>query len=171
MLLKSLYKVKSELVVPFLIVSYATYYYLEVAALSGGQVNLLLVGPVYYLIILSAVLYVFVTVRNSYRTLRAQSTSPAPIHDDANATGQLAQQETLLNGKFIIFAISTLAYVLLFDRLGFVTSSFLYLAILMYLLGMKSMRVVVLVPAMVVAVLYVSMVILMRFPLPSGWLI
>lgn len=171
MLLKSLSKVKGELVVPLLIVSYATYYYLEVAALSGKQVNLLLVGPVYYLILLSAVLYVFLTVRNAYRTLASQGTRSTRTSEHRNATEPDAPDETILNGKFIVFAISTLVYVLLFEPLGFVTSSFLYLAILMYLLGMKSMRVVLLVPALVVAVLYVSMVILMRFPLPSGWLI
>lgn len=177
MLFKALCRIKSELVVPILIVGYSTFYYLEVHALPSRQTNLLLIGPVYFLILLSAVMYVFFQLRAAIRELRdpkrtlKAETPPAVQKMPDPFGGDDAESANLLNGKFLIFSVSTVVYVLLFSILGFATSSFLYLAVLMYLLGMRSLKVVFWVPFAVVATLYVSMVVLMRFPLPAGWLI
>ena len=165
--IKALNSVKYELLVLLLIFSYATYYYLEVYVLPSRTINLLLIGPVYYVLAISTVLLVFFRVRDAARQLKgglAQTSSDGEAADEEDSDGSMWK-----NG--LVFAGTTLAYVLLLDKIGFVVSSFLYLSVLIFLLGTRTIALTLVLPAVLVGFLYLSMTVFLKFPLPQGILI
>lgn len=160
---KAIGSAKYELLVLLALFSYATYYYLEVSALSGQKTNLLMIGPVYW-----ALLVCIVALAVS-KIIEAQKTIESQVSESLNPSTQQT------NGRFvrnaIAFSVSTIVYVFLLDRVGFVTTSFLYLSCLTFLLGARSIWLVIVLPASVVGFLYVTMSIFLRFRLPEGLLI
>ena len=165
--IKAFNSVKYELLVLLLIFGYATYYYLEVHALPSRTINLLLIGPVYYVLAISTVLMVFFRVRDSIR--QQQGGRKAQRVEDSGAGEETSGKSMWLNG--LAFAGCTLAYILLLDTIGFVVSSFLYLSVLIFLLGTRSLALTLFMPAVVVGFLYLSMTVFLKFPLPQGILI
>lgn len=159
--------VKHELVVLLLIFGYATHYYLEVSALPDRTLNLLLIGPVYTGLVVAILLLVLLKLREAKREARDIGSPEALQQDGAEPTGQT---NSFATRSGIVFAVSTIAYVLLFDKIGFVVSSYLYVMVLVYLLGNRSFRLTVLLPAIVVGSLYFATVAL-NLPVPTGWLI
>jgi hypothetical protein len=174
-LMPAIKKVTAEIVVLLLIFGYSAYYYLEVSALPSRTINLLLIQPVFMVIAISTIALIFIKVKESMRSsVPIASTQISPT--DAVVPATLSEspdgpvdRNFIKNG--IAFGICTLAYVLLLDRLGFVSSSFLYLSILIYLLGSRSFWLTIVLPVIVVGFLYVTMTILLKFPMPQGMLI
>lgn len=169
--IKAISRVKSELLVLLLLFGYATYYYIEVYSLPSRTINLLLIGPVYYVLAISTVLMVFFRVREALRHDQSVSKSERR-HDLDQSDGsddETSGKSMWMSG--IAFAGTTLAYVLLLDTVGFVVSSFLYLSVLIFLLGTRSISLTLVLPAVVVGFLYLSMTVFLKFPLPQGFLI
>lgn len=162
-------RVKYELVVLLLIFSYATYYYLEVYALSSRTINLLLIGPVYVILALSTFFLIVSKVR------KARSETESAVSSDPNQQAPeksgAARADSAVVRDGLVFGIATILYVLLLDKVGFVVSSFLYVMSLIYFLGSRSFWLTVFLPIVVVGFLYLTMVVLLKFPLPEGWLI
>ena len=173
-LIPAIKKVTAEIVVLLLIFGYSTYYYFEVAALPSRTINLLLIQPVFLVILISTVALIFFKIREALRSSSSDG-KRQDISIDAIQAKLYEAQEGPVDRHFIrngiAFGVCTLAFVLLLDRLGFVVSSFLYLSILIYLLGSRSFWLTIFLPAAVVGFLYVTMVILLRFPMPQGMLI
>jgi putative tricarboxylic transport membrane protein len=174
-LMPAIKKVTAEVVVLLLLFGYSAYYYFEVSALPSRTINLLLIQPVFMVIVISTIALIFIKVREALRrSVPIASTQGSPTNDVV-ASALSDSPDGPVDPHFIkngfSFAICTLAYVLLLDRLGFVSSSFLYLSILIYLLGSRSFWLTIVLPAAVVGFLYVSMAILLRFPMPQGMLI
>jgi hypothetical protein len=165
--IKVLNSVKYELLVLLLIFSYATYYYLEVHALPSRTINLLLIGPVYYVLAVSTVLMVFFRVRDAIREQRGGRKTERV--NDGVADDETSGKPMWISG--LAFAGCTFAYVLLLDTIGFVVSSFLYLCVLIFLLGTRSILLTLVLPALVVSFLYLAMTVFLKFPLPQGILI
>ena len=164
--LRSINKVKYDLMVLLAILGYATYYYIEVRSLSAQTINLLLIEPVYWLLFVS----VLALIGNNIRRARQAVKSSTDSEQVSSATPDNGMPSEFLK-RGLWFGIMTVLYVLGLDTLGFVSSSFLYLACLTYLLGARSIWVSVVLPAVVVGFLYVSMVVFLRFSLPDGILI
>jgi len=161
-------RVKYELVVLLLIFSYATYYYLEVYALSSRTINLLLIGPVYVALALSTFFLIVLKVRKA-RSETEGAVSSDPSQQAPEESGKMGDSAVVRDG--LVFGIATILYVLLLDKVGFVVSSFLYVMSLIYFLGNRSFWLTIFLPAVVVGFLYLTMVVLLKFPLPEGWLI
>jgi hypothetical protein len=174
-LMPAIKKVIAEIVVLLLIFGYSAYYYLEVSALPSRTINLLLIQPVFMVIAISTIALIFIKVREALRSSVPIASNQGSPTKDVVASALSESPDGPVDPDFIkngiAFAICTLAYVLLLDRLGFVSSSLLYLSILIYLLGSRSFWLTIVLPAAVVGFLYVTMAILLRFPMPQGILI
>lgn len=162
------HRVKYEFVVLLLIFSYATYYYLEVYALSARTINLLMIGPVYFTLTLSTFFLIVSKVRKARSEIESVVSSDpsqqAPKDSEKNGNSAVVRNS-------LVFGITTILYVLLLDKVGFVVSSFLYVMSLIYFLGNRSFWLTIFLPAVVVGFLYLTMVVFLKFPLPEGWLI
>ena len=164
---RALNKVKYDVLVLLALLSYATYYYVEVYLASSKPINLLLIEPVYWILFLCVALLIAQKVRQAHQT---DEDEPYPSLD-TQSTRESAQQRRVFYRHAIWFGLTTVLYVLALDRLGFVSSSFLYLASLTFLLGARSIWLTIILPAVVVGFLYVSMVVFLRFSLPEGVLV
>ncbi|UOD49987.1 tripartite tricarboxylate transporter TctB family protein [Orrella daihaiensis] len=160
---QALNKVKYELLMLLVLVGYATQYYLEIYSISSKRINLLLVEPVYWALMLCAV------------ALITQKVRAAKSSEQIGLSNQEAGQPNSARRQFyrdaFVFSVLTLIYALALDRIGFVVSSFLYLALLTYSLGARKIWLTIALPAAVVGFIYVSMSIFLRFSLPEGILI
>lgn len=162
--LRALNRIKYDILVLLAMLGYATYYYNDVRTLSGKAINMLLVEPVYWILLVCALALIF----NKVREARTQL--------DSDCEQQEAEAPTKTNvsdgfyRRAIWFGVTTFLYVVGLDLLGFVSSSLLYLACLTYLLGARSVWLCIIMPALVVGFLYVSMVVFLQFSMPQGLL-
>lgn len=174
-LMASIKKVTAEVVVLLLIFGCSAYYYLEVAALPSQRLNLLLIQPVFVVIAVSTFALIILKLREALKSPVSIAPKREAFVDDIIQAKLSSVQESSPDPTFIkngiAFGVCTLVFVVLFDRLGFMSSSFLYLATLIYMLGSRSFLVVIVLPAAVVGFLYITMVIMLRFPMPQGILI
>ena len=171
-LMPTIKKIGFEIAVLLLIFGYSAHYYFEVAALPSRKINLLLIQPVFFVIAFATIALIFIKIREVLKS-SAQRKSLGLSHDNS---GQHIV-ETIKGGidraflkNGLALAICTLTYVLVFERLGFVTSSLLYLTVLIFLLGSRSLWMTIFLPIIVVAFLYITMAVMLRFSLPEGLL-
>jgi len=149
----------AELVVPFLLLGYATHYYLEVRALPRPETNLLLIEPVYLVLLACCVLFAVLRIRQAFHPQTTEKAEPSP------------DGERLGAWKSIAFLVMTLAYVLLMPLVGFVTTSIVYIVSLAMVLGVRSPVVLAATPGLVIGLLYVGMEWWLNLPLPAGILL
>lgn len=167
--LRALGKAKYDVLVLLAILGYATYYYAEVYAISKTPINLLLVEPVYWILFICVVTLIVSNIRQARQSMTEQTSSATTDNEQASIKKALARRALYRHAAS--FGITTLLYVVALDWLGFVSSSFLYLSSLTFLLGARSIWLNLILPALVVGFLYVSMSIFLRLSLPEGWLI
>jgi|GEM_PF-1277361 len=169
----------AEIIVLLLIFGCSALYYLEVAALPSRTLNLLLIQPVFVVITMCTFALIFLKLRDSYMRMHnseESSLTNASIIEQASASASASiianttAHRTFVKNS-ISFGICTLLYVILLDKLGFVLTSFLYLSVLIYLLGSRSLWLTFVLPVAVVAFLYVTMVVMLKFSLPAGFLV
>jgi len=160
----ALNKVKYDVLVLLALLAYATYYYVEVYLISAKSINLLLIEPVYWILCVCVVLLIGSKVREARRL----TDDEPPQACEPERLDEKVQQRRVFYRHAAWFGLTTLAYVLALDRLGFVSSSFLYVASLIFLLGARSIWLCIVLPAAVVGFLYLSMAVFLRFSLPEG---
>lgn len=147
------------LIVPALLLGYATSYYLEVRALPRPETNLLLIEPVYFILLGCSVLFVIGRVRAAFRPV------PDTTPDEAAEGGRLYSRKSLA------FVAMTVVYVVLMPVLGFVVTSTSYIVFLSLVLGVRSLPALTVTPLMIVVMLYLGMEWWLRLPLPEGLLL
>ncbi len=86
----------------------------------------------------------------------------------ATESGSIALSE--MNKTIIVVLLELLLYVIVVNRLGYFTSTFLYLLITMYTLGYRNKLVLVVLPIAFVAVVGIVFGKLLYIPLPTGLL-
>jgi hypothetical protein len=91
--------------------------------------------------VLPLALGVLIAVLGGILSLRRPTVSAAavdtPLFDDADTATLIPAEPPLLR---VIHAANLLAYVVLFERLGFTLSTFIFLTIAIFLLGSRSVR-------------------------------
>ena len=148
-------RLAGEMVVPTLLLAYATHYYLGVASLPRPETNLLLIGPVYCMLLAAAVAFVALRARDILRRGEAAEGARQPI--DLWKAGSFV----VLTG-LCIWAIPVV---------GFVVTTAAYTFLLLLALGVRSIPVLVLTPTLLVAVLWVGMEHYLNLRLPTGLLL
>lgn len=152
---------KGELLVPLLMFGYATYYYIEVKSLSRSDINLLLIGPVYWVMALAVVSY-FVTSIIKFSLSRVSHQEKETMEGDGRkVTDKKAT---------VLFLLLSCAYVFVIEWLGFVASSWLYMLLLLLAFSVKNKLVLLLLPLTTAGFIYLTFVLWLSIPLPSGWL-
>lgn len=148
-----------ELLVPALLLGYATDYYMEVRALPRPETNLLLIEPVYFILLACFVLFAAGRVR-------------AALGSDSQSTSdEYPEAGRLFSWKSLAFVVMTVVYVVLMPILGFVVTTILYIALLSLVLGVRSLAALSVTPLIIVVMLYLGMEWWLRLPLPKGILL
>ncbi|UXX83161.1 tripartite tricarboxylate transporter TctB family protein [Roseovarius pelagicus] len=145
-----------ELIVPVLLLSYASHYYVSVRQLPRPETNLLLIGPVYWVLVICSLIFVGGRLRTALRD------TVAPEADISTSLPKLDLWKStafiVLTG-FCIWAIPVL---------GFVIATLTYTFLLLLALGVRSRPILVLVPVVQVGLLWVGMEYYLNLRLPSG---
>lgn len=147
-----------ELIVPVLFVGYATHYYLSVAALPRPETNLLLIGPVYWVLVACSL--VFIAGR-----LRAVLRETAAPH--AQSSQELPRLDLRKSAAFVIL---TGLCIWAIPVIGFVVTTLTYTFLLLLALGVRSWLVLIFVPAVQIGVFWVGMEYYLNLRLPTGLL-
>jgi len=132
---------------------YGLSYFLEVSSLPSG-LNLLLIKPVFIILVSIIIIYIIFQLINYYKGGSSSTEDKEEAHIDWKKT--------------IYFCITTILYVFLLEYIGFIPITLLYTVILMWGLGVRSVRIIFLTSIILVAVLYVSLDILLNIKLPNG---
>ena len=148
-----------ELIVPALLLSYATQFYISVARLPRPETNLLLIGPVYWLLALCCMVYVGLRLRD---VLKSQKTG---------AAAQVEPRMRIDLPRSLAFIILTGACIWAIPVIGFVTATLAYTFLLLLALGVRSLPLLVLTPSLLVGLLWVGMEHYLNLRLPTGLLI
>ncbi len=155
--LRELGRKGGELIVPSIMLAYATYYYLEVSALPRREVNLLLIQPVYFVILAAFLVLVAAYVCRSLAGKNGQATN-----------GEASERKITNKVATLSFAVLTVAYVYGLGWLGFVVSSWLYMTLLLMFFSVKSWLIIVAFPAGTALFIYLTFDMWLSIPLPKG---
>lgn len=144
----------NDWIVPLLLLTYSTYYYIEVRSLPNPDTALLLIEPMFFILMISVILYI------GLQWLKKEGSEGKNKQDTKRSHNQLS--------KTIYFCVSTVLYVFLLDVFGFVFMTFLYCLFLMFALGVKSFKILLPIPILLTGILYLSLEIWLNIPLPKG---
>jgi hypothetical protein len=147
-----------ELLVPTLLLGYATHYYLEVRALPRPETNLLLIEPVYFILLVCCLVFGVGRFRVVFGAASRDSAEEAPHGGGLDLR------------KSAAFVIMTLGYAVFMPLIGFVVMTLLYIVLLSLALGVRSIAVLAVTPPVVVGLLYLGMERWLNLPLPEGLL-
>ncbi|WP_078427539.1 tripartite tricarboxylate transporter TctB family protein [Alkalihalobacterium alkalinitrilicum] len=148
---------KVDWIVPAILLAYGCFYYFyQLGPISHVESNILLIKPVFYLLVLATVTYIGLQIFNIAIKKKTVS-DDAPVGD-----------EPIHFSRTIGFAISTIIYVFLLEYIGFIIMTFLYMVYLMLFLGVRSYKVLIFVPIIIIFLLYVSSELWLNIRLPKG---
>lgn len=159
-LLREFGKKGGEFIVPSIMLAYATYYYLEVSALPRREVNLLLIQPIYFVMLVAFFVLVAAYVCKSLAG-----------KDSQVSNGEASERKINNKAATLSFAVLTLAYVYGIEWLGFVVSSWLYMTLLLMIFSVKSWLIVAAFPVGTALFIYLTFDIWLSIPLPKGILL
>lgn len=155
--LKQLGKKGGDFIVPSIMLAYATYYYLEVNALPKREVNLLLIQPIYFVMLVAFIVLIVTYVCKS-------------LADKHIRRSNSEASERKINNKAatLSFVVLTVAYVYGIEWLGFVVSSWLYMTLLLIFFSVKIWVVTAAYPAGTALFIYLTFDMWLSIPLPKG---
>lgn len=150
-----------EMIVPVLLCGYATYYYLSVAQLPRPQTNLLLIGPVYWILIISSVLFMLLKLREAVHTKPDDATQ----HEASNPNEDDGASHAFKSAAFIVL---TVACVWLIPILGFAATITGYTLAILLALGARSLVTLLVTPVLLSGLLWAGMELFLNLRLPKG---
>lgn|GEM_PF-4323935 len=124
--------------IPLLILIYTIYYYFETIRLPHPEVHNLLIRPVVYAIVVLVALHFIANLR---REPSGEDGSEGP-----EVKSLQLRQVIRENRRFLLFILQTAIYLPLISLLGFVLASALYMVGTMLQLGVRNVKVLVLLP-------------------------
>ena len=153
----------NRLMAPSLIFLFVLIYYFEVRDLSES--NLLLIKPIFWIMVVLFPVVVLMEIKKWKNTAIEQADEPEGETDfDENY-----ELKSKVTPKLLIYMASIALYLFLLPYLGFILVSFLFLPSLMYALGTKNIKLLVLIPIIVIAVVYLLFDTWLGIPLPKGF--
>jgi hypothetical protein len=152
------------LIVPGLCIGYGIYQYLTVRQLPDSDINLVLIEPVFLLMIIFTlwVLAQSTEIQREEAIEEPQADSPPK---KAKKGFLLRSPEARKLGSFVLlFGL----YVSLIQPLGFVLCNMLFLGGCMFLLGVRRWHLLLIIPAVATAAVYLLFQLWMQAPIPEG---
>lgn len=156
-------KFAGEMIVPVLLCAYGTNYYISVTRLPQPDTNLLLVGPVYWVMILCSVIFAGIKLRETLRQTTGQT-----LEDDSLDSSDGDKMQV---GKAVSFIVLTIAYAVLLPIVGFASTSLVYVFLMLLALGVRSLPALVLIPIVFAGSLWAAMELFLNLRMPVGLLI
>lgn len=154
-------KFAADLIVPVLLSAYATYYYLDVAQLPRPETNLLLIGPVYWILIASSVAFAALRLRDTLRRIAVK----VPKSDTTPTAGSVGKVPF---GRALAFVVLTIACVWAIPVLGFATTIAAYTLLMLLVLGVRSLPQLLLTPTLLAGSLWAGMELFLNLRVPAG---
>lgn len=145
------------LVVPAIFFSYGLYQYLNVRSLPDREINLVLIQPVFILM----VIFTAWVICQNLRIRRVGNMDPAP--ETEAPAGKKADIK-----KYAFFILLVLLYLSLMPYIGFIICNLVFLTACMLLLGVKRLKLLLLLPAGATFGVYLLFAFWMQLPLPRG---
>lgn len=155
-------KFAGEMIVPVLLCAYGTNYYVSVTRLPQPETNLLLVGPVYWIMIFCSVIFAGIKLRDTLR----QAAGQAP-EDDSLDSGDGDKMQV---GKAVSFIVLTVGYVVLVPMVGFASMSVAYVFLMLLALGVRAWSALVFIPIVFAGSLWAAMELFLNLRMPVGLL-
>lgn len=155
-------KFAGEMIVPALLCAYGTNYYISVRRLHQPDTNLLLVGPVYWIMIFCSLIFAGIKLRDTLR----QTTGHVPEDDSLDA----GDGDKMQVGKAVSFIVLTIGYVVLLPIVGFATTSVAYVFLMLLALGVRTLSALVFIPIVFAGSLWAAMELFLNLRMPVGLL-
>ncbi|NYT44320.1 hypothetical protein H0A64_05675 [Alcaligenaceae bacterium] len=149
-----------EMIVPVLLCAYATHYYLSVAKLPRPDTNLLLIGPVYWILVVSSVLFAAFKLRDA---LRPDDRAASPEVDKP-----VSSSTAVAPFRAVAFLVLTVACAGLMPVVGFAVTIAAYTFLLLLALGVRSITLLVLTSVLLAGFLWAGLELFLNLRLPSG---
>lgn len=146
---------KIDLIIPLLIFLYSLSYFWEVNLLPN-KIDLLLIRPIFFILVLAIIIHVIL----QFRTYKTKTN-----------VKQTEEKEQINWKKTIYFCLSTVLYVFLLESIGFIILTLVYMVVLMWGLGVRSKKALILTPLISVFSIYISLELLLSIKLPKGVLV
>ena len=149
--------ISGEIIVPIIVLGFAFCYYVQVISLSFE--SLLLVKPLLYI---SFTLSLFFIVTRGIKITNTTPSSKKIFSISTIIKNVIAYKKTLEA------MISFWVLLIFSEKIGFIITSFLYLILLMYLLGEKKIFRAALISILLILLVYSLFQFWFHVPLPSG---
>lgn len=146
------------MIVPVLLLSYATHFYVSVARLPRPETNLLLIAPVYWILLICCVIFAAFRFRDALRANRL---------DEPAVRGGGQKIDLWKSGAFLVL---TGLCIWAIPTFGFISATLAYSSLLLLALGVRSISVLLITPVALVGVLWVGMEYYLNLRLPAGML-
>ena len=146
-----------DLLLLIILGAFCLYYYLEVRALPKPEINMVMVGPVFYVFAVLFVVYLM------------QSIKIERINANDNSEPQKMAAYFKENAKIYFIIIAGICYGLLFSTIGFLLATILFMFVTMKVLGVKSWVQLIAIPLATAIAFWVFFELWLDIALPSGW--
>jgi hypothetical protein len=133
-------------------------YFFEIDSLKNAQ-DKLLVNPVIWIMIL---LYPIIIWQEWKEKRKEEHTEKAEEDDESSAR---------MSKKIFFFMLSTFLYLILMNYVGFIIMTIVYMPFLMWVLGTKSKKTLIILPIVFTVLLYILFNNLLGIPMPQGILL
>lgn len=153
-----------KMALPTIVLIWAASYYVEVMGYS--EKNHKLIQPVFWVIVL---LYIINGVTD-YREWKASQKDKADQPAQPKEKLSLEALDWNGTGKIVAAIAAMVIYVAMLDILGFVISTLLFVAAILFVMGERRWFLLVGVPTVLDIILYVVFRIALSIPLPTGFL-
>lgn len=149
-----MYKIIASLFVPSMVLILSIAYYME--SLNVDHIDKLLIKPTCMLIVLFYIYFVYVECRR--------------LRKDKDQSEKLRRTNTKMPYKELAILVMTALYVLIIQYLGFVVTSVVFMACMLYLLNVRNKLVIACFSITSSALLYFAFKVVLMVPLPGGLL-
>jgi len=158
----------ADLLVPIILCGYASFYYFSVAKLPRPEVNLILIQPVYWILLIASLFFCVLRVASTYRSIHSEVTDAfvgQAIDNDISGDKNKFYQKAFRSLSFISL---TIICVVLIPKLGFVSTIYLYVFLLLMVLGVREIKVLLFTPTILCVFLWVCLEKFLNLRLPDG---
>lgn len=146
------------------ILLFALLYLYEISSLNHSQ-DKLLVNPVIWIIVILYPIIIWQEWRQ-FKGKQAQEQTSEPEKEKESS-----ETSAKLTKKVLFFMLSTFGYLIGMNYLGFFMMTIIYMPLLMWVLGTKSKRILIILPIATTIILYVLFDMVLEIPLPQGLLL
>ena len=146
-----------DLFVMLVVIGYSTYMFFQARGFRKADINLTLIGPLYYAILFFAVLRLIQCI--SLETVEEEKTELSPLKERIT-------KYIDTNRELIIMMIAAVVYAIGFKYIGFYITTVIVFPVTMYFLGVKKKIVIALVTAGTMLFFYLGFVVWLGVRLP-----